>query len=852
MTIRSRGLSTVLWLAVVLVLGPSEGARAEPAPYPGIGPKIGDWFSENFEVHGFLRTRYYTRVPDWQNAPVPSSLRSEINLEPELRIFSDAKWNISFYGVLRPVYEAAFDHDPDMYGRSPTKAAFGTGDQFGFPGTDRFGNLGVDPTIPNNITATQSGQGKDLFNPNRGISNDQQGGQIRGEATYVNADTGTLFTGDLAPALSIDDVVFYGRVTAPTAARGRVQGRIGGNADGTTYEDLRDNFPLPNAGLPEGTGLDASLNLAGTDGGLGAPDGLDTPLNFYSRGGIGDRNSLVDSPFDINRKEYPLKFECGDNANPTCWAREFYIDVEYEDTFIRFGRQQIVWGKTDAFRLQDVINPIDFSYHNVFPDLEERRIPVLALDVIHSFGNVGPLEDVSLEFAWVWDRFIPDQFGQCGEPWAFTAACEARADAGGHQLFNFSLAGVDKIGWKFTNTQPGIRLEFRTPDPSIAFSISAFYGWQKLPVAEFDNYYSVRNPNPAAMLFLQGLADPSFANAGNPTGAVAVAIEQLAQISGVGGGGGTTVWSNGFDPYAKLPGGAPVNSLAAANDVLQAAWNTQINVLPSAAGGCADVTEEDALEICIGNNAILAIPWTASEAELRYPRVLSLGGSMDYQIPGIDTVLRVELAADIRRGIQDTEQLDGWTKREVFKAAVGIDRSTFIPFLNPNRTAFISFQTFVEYIVDYNKGSTPNSGMVPYETNVISTLFMQNFWRNDSIVVTNLAAVDWQAEAIIWGPSFRYVYNQNLFFEFGFSMLWGQSRRHNIRNICRNGFLNNTPSSGGCTVRAPGTWNRGQWTLLNGPAQQASEAPFGWAQQSFADKFMRRRDEFWVGVTYQF
>ena len=31
---------------------------------------------------------------------------------------------------------------------------------------------------------------------------------------------------------------------------------------------------------------------------------------------------------------------------------------------------------------------------------------------------------------------------------------------------------------------------------------------------------------------------------------------------------------------------------------------------------------------------------------------------------------------------------------------------------------------------------------------------------------------------------------------------------------------------------------------------RAAESPF-WSQQSFADKFMRNRDEFWVGVTWQ-
>ncbi len=193
------------------------------------------------------------------------------------------------------------------------------------------------------------------------------------------------------------------------------------------------------------------------------------------------------------------------------------------------------------------------------------------------------------------------------------------------------------------------------------------------------------------------------------------------------------------------------------------------------------------------------------------------------------------------------------TEREVFKFAIGLDRSTFIPFVNPNRTAFISVQTFIEYIVDYNDGDLANEGMVPYETSVISTLFMQNYWRNDSLILTNLVAVDWMAEAVIWGPQFRYIYNSSLFFDFGFNMIWGQSRQHNIRDFCSDGNLNSpSAANGGCRLGDPTTWQPGNWQALNGPLQRAAISPFGWAQSSFADRFMRRRDEFWVGVTYQF
>ena len=640
-------------------------------------------------------------------------------------------------------------------------------------------------------------------------------------------------------------MVFFGRVTAPVQPRSSGQGNIGGNADGNTYVMLRDNFPAPNGGLPLGAGLDASLALAQANG-----TDLKTPLNDY-QGGIGSVGSLKRGSADINRRETNLAFDCVDNAHPWCFVRELYMEVDYKDTFIRLGKQQIVWGKTDAFRLQDKINPMDLGYHNVFPDLEERRIPQLALDAIQSLGNVGPLEDVSVEFAWVLDQFIPDQFGQCGEPYAFTAACEARADAGGHQLFNFSLARVDKHQWEIKNTEPGMRIEFRIPEPSISFSLSGFYTFQDIPVAKFENHYSTENPNPAVLLFLQGL------NNGNP---VAGTIDALAQV-GVPANGGPFaysggVWLSGFDPYAHSvakttigndpnaqQGRAPTGTLQAANQDLQNAWYALTNLVPTAGGGCADAGQPGNISVgdCGGAIALFGLPWSASEATLKYPRIFSLGGSADYQIPGIDTVLRVEMAFDFDRSIQDTSKRNGISKSTVYQMAVGLDRSTFIPFLNSRRTAFLSVQTFLEHIIDYREKSSGE--MVPDETQIISTAFMQNYWRNDSITLTSFAAVDWRSQAVIIGPSLRYTYNEHLLFDIGFNMLWGSSRKQNIRDVCSNQTLT--------CLSDPTTWQDGNWQMLNAGLKQQAQSPF-WGKESFADRFMRDRDEFWMGVTYQF
>ena len=424
------------------------------------------------------------------------------------------------------------------------------------------------------------------------------------------------------------------------------------------------------------------------------------------------------------------------------------MEMKFGDTQIRAGRQQIVWGKTDAFRLQDIVNPIDFSTHNVYPSLEERRIPSLSIDIVHSFGTLGPLEDFSVELVWVVDKFKPLQVGQCGDFWAFTAACEGRADVGAHGLLNQSVARVEERDWQLQNTEPGMRIEWRIPEPSIAFSLSGFWGFQDAPVAEFKNHYTTTNPNPAMMLFLQGLGVP---------GAIIPA----------------------FNAYDE----ASINA-SSAN-----ALGTWGALFGPAGAACPD-TPADAnatKALCIAGSGLQALGWiwSASQAELQYNRVFTLGGSLDYQIPGIDTVLRLETAYDFDRAINNTNKANGLDHSDVLMAAIGLDRSFFIPILNKDRTAFVSFQTFAEHVLNHDGNN--RRGMVVYETNVISTFFIENYWRNDSIVLTNFFAYDWAAKAWITGPKLKWVMNDKISFEVGVNLLGGKKAEHNIRDICPSG-----------------------------------------------------------------
>ena len=65
------------------------------------------------------------------------------------------------------------------------------------------------------------------------------------------------------------------------------------------------------------------------------------------------------------------------------------MDLSAGDFFVRAGRQILVWGETDAFRLLDYINPIDSSFGGFLISLDERRVP---LDMIRASYRIGERE----------------------------------------------------------------------------------------------------------------------------------------------------------------------------------------------------------------------------------------------------------------------------------------------------------------------------------------------------------------------------------------------------------------------------------------------------------------------------
>jgi len=222
----------------------------------------------------------------------------------------------------------------------------------------------------------------------------------------------------------------------------------------------------PNQGLYI---LGAPLHTPGGGVAFGVPA---RPCNIDPRGCI---KGYLD--FSKNELRFP---EFNDRAD---FLREIYIDAAVpvgagRELAIRLGRQQVVWGRTDLFRVLDVINPVDYSRNNIYDELEDIRIPMWMLVTEYRMGATGPFDDFNVQVVWNFDKFRPSNLGQGGTPnrildagsffrgmkncWdngctvANFANGTIATDFGPHQI---GIRQANLPAWKLKNTQIGVKLE---------------------------------------------------------------------------------------------------------------------------------------------------------------------------------------------------------------------------------------------------------------------------------------------------------------------------------------------------------------------------------------------------------
>ena len=60
--------------------------------------------------------------------------------------------------------------------------------------------------------------------------------------------------------------------------------------------------------------------------------------------------------------------------------------------------------------------------------------------------------------------------------------------------------------------------------------------------------------------------------------------------------------------------------------------------------------------------------------------------------------------------LPNTRTFTGLKEHDVITMSVSVDRPTFINFLNPNRSFFMNFQFFMQYIFGYDGGKDNRDG----------------------------------------------------------------------------------------------------------------------------------------------
>lgn len=189
-----------------------------------------------------------------------------------------------------------------------------------------------------------------------------------------------------------------------------------------------------------------------------------------------------------------------------------------ESTFLKIGKQQVVWGRTDLFRVLDVINPVDYSRNNIYDELQDIRIPMWIAQAEYRMGGSETMQDRNLSVVWNFDKFRPNNLGQGGTPNSILDAgnfframancwdngCTVGNFAGGAVATNFGpnqigIRNVDLPNWSLDNTQLGLKFEGVTQD-GLSFSLNALTYRSQLP--------SLRGGKPANNPFNGAAAGP--------------------------------------------------------------------------------------------------------------------------------------------------------------------------------------------------------------------------------------------------------------------------------------------------------------------------------------------------------
>ncbi len=391
------------------------------------------------------------------------------------------------------------------------------------------------------------------------------------------------------------------------------------------------------------------------------------------------------------------------------FIREAYVKKTFDladnkQLFVKVGRQQVVWGRTDLFRVLDVINPVDYSRNNIYDELQDIRIPMFIAQAEYRMGGSDWLQEQNLQVVWNFDKFRPNNLGQCGTP-------NVILDAG--CLFR----GLNNI-WENGGT-----------------------------VANFANL---------------GAADNLFATNFGPH-QIGIANVDLPKWSLE-----NTQLGAKFEGVTKGGVNFSLNAL------------TYRSQLPSLHGGKRGVNGFTG-QFHETNPYLISF-------DMVYPRVNLIGGSMDFQWAAAKSAVRMEAAFTDGEEFPNSNKPELFSKNNVLRSVIGIDRPTFIPFISENRTVLFSGQLFWQHIFDHEltQSSLGKSGMPDWQDNFIGTLLIKAFLKNDRLSPQVIFAHDFNAQSWVAAPQVEWIASDKLKFTVGANVKWGNNLSHYKVDDCRS------------------------------------------------------------------
>lgn len=498
--------------------------------------------------------------------------------------------------------------------------------------------------------------------------------------------------------------------------------------------------------------------------------------------------------------------------------RELYVDATAGDWWFRVGKQQIVWGKTDFFRMQDLVNPVDFGQHFFFDSFEDIRIPQWIASAQWKFGNVGPTTDNAIQLVWNFDEFQRVGLGNPSAGWAHPFAkdisvfamyntyfavepcvsaavenqraqkaaamglpggtfindnvCGSRGPNDQRKPSGFGMpAGLridDRPDWDIENTEAGLRWEFRLGELHLAASY--YYGWNDTPVFQYEN------------IVVQNTGFPGFQALGPNTAANQAFGKTDCVLSDLTGGIltghpfaglGAALDPNGACPLGSL--GFPTQVMNPTEAIGRIAANGSLDpAVDSLTGEVAPISEFARRAIAQKDATLFyrasANALAGGHVKMSYKQSHTPGLSFDYFEPWSGIVFRVESSWTFDELVNNTRKADWMDKSDVMKWSIGMDRPTFIPWLNKDRTFFLSMQIFDTWYMDHE--GDKHSGYLTDEHNFITTFFWIGNYMRDKVKPVGFFVWEEATNSYVFGQNVEWFIDNHWSIKTGLHMIW--------------------------------------------------------------------------------